>query len=167
MNYIHIHYDPSRNGEIVSWLQGAVLHDYSETNESHLRGCLVTTIEIPKDHNVDINPKTQRIDIVTLELTDKAWDEIAHAMLPTLFEVKAAILNELESTDRYSNPPSDQPLKGPLALEWGPYRQKLRELSKLPTPLSMITAWPRRPDAADPNAVDPIVHLRKRIPNEE
>lgn len=160
MNYVHVHYDPSRNGAIVSWLSGAVLHDYSISNESHLRGCLVTPVEIADGCRVDINPKTQRIDVDTLELVSKADDEIAHAMLPDLFEVKSAILRELEFTDKYASPPSDMPLKGAFTIDWLPYRQSLRDLSKLSSPVEMVKAWPMRPDGTDA-----IAPLRARIPD--
>lgn len=151
MNYIHIHFDPSRNGEIVSWLTGAVLHDYSVSDQSHLRGCLVTTVEVAEGHTINIDPKTQRIDVETLELVSKHDDEITHALLPDEFEVKSAILRELEATDFFANPPPDMPRKGQLLLDWQTYRQALRDLSKLGGgPVAMVRAWPLRPDGSVP-----------------
>lgn len=162
MNYVHIHYDPVRNGEIVSWIEGPTLHDYSVSNESHLAGCLVTTFEVLEDHKIEVNPKTQRIDIQSLELVDKYDDEAAHAHLPTEIDVRAAILLELEFTDGYINMAIDRPIRDSYALDWKPYRQTLRDLSKLKGGhLEWIKSWPLRP-----NDVDAIANLRQKVSND-
>lgn len=92
---------------------------------------------------VSINAKTQKIDVLTGELIDKADDEQIHAHLPTLHEVQSAIAHELHHTDSYMVP--DRPMADEMRNAWITYRQALRDLSKLPTPTAMVTAWPARP----------------------
>ena len=90
--------------------------------------------------------------VVNGVLTERTDEEKKVALIPTPFEVKAAIYSELCSTDEMIV--SDRP----SLVDWKPYRQTLRDLSKLAGPVEMVTAWPVRPDG-----VDAISELRKRI----
>jgi hypothetical protein len=91
--------------------------------------------------------------VVNGVLTERTDEEKKVALIPTPFEVKAAIYSELCSTDEMIV--SDRP----SLVDWKPYRQTLRDLSKLAGPVEMITAWPVRPDG-----VDVVVGLRGRVP---
>jgi hypothetical protein len=148
---MNIHYRTD-TGKIVSWdtASSASNHD----NASHLPGCKIVGL----DDYVPIDPKAQKIDVTTRRLVELTAEEKALAAMPTAFDVKAAILTELTATDSFANVPSDRPRVGALALDWLPYRQTLRDLSKLPTPVAMVKAWPVRPDGADA-----IAELRARL----
>lgn len=151
MRYLHIHYHFA-TGEIKAW-------DDSKdggSRESHFPEHLITTVEIPEGHEITINHKTQKIDVLTGELIDKADDEQAHAHLPTVLEIKHVIATELQHSDSYLLP--DRPLHDDLRAAWITYRADLRERSKLPDAIAMMKTWPARPDGADA-----ISALRARI----
>jgi hypothetical protein len=148
---MNIHYRTD-TGKIVSWDTASSADNHGKT--SHLAGCKIAGFK----EYFPVDPKAQKIDLVTFRVVDLSAEEKALASLPSTFDVKAAILKELESTDSFANVPADRPRSGPLALDWLPYRQMLRDLSKLATPVVMVKAWPVRPDG-----VDAVGDLRQRI----
>lgn len=136
-------------------------YDQSETpdlKESHFPDHLVTFIMPIEGHEIVINAKTQKIDILTHDLIDKAWDEQAHAHTPTIDEIKHFIALELLHTDSYEMPSRQRRMGETLAKAWIDYREILRDLSKLKTPQAMIETWPKRP-----NGEDAIPLLRKAV----
>lgn len=132
---LHIHYRPS-DGEILAW----------ETSEvpGNADGCERLVVE---DHAGGIDPKKQKIDVASLALVDKTEEENRSALVPTEHAVKSAIFRELQHTDSFVL--LDRPMDDELKTRWRSYRQTLRDLSKLETPLAMIEAWPTRPDGSD------------------
>lgn len=146
-----IHYSKA-TGEIVSW--GTAHADEPEGADSHLPGCAVHY----SDCTDDISPLTHRFDFDTRALVAKNDEEQRLARLPTIFEIKSAVLSELIATDGFVSPPSDRPRTGPLLFDWLPYREALRDLSKLATATDMVLAWPFRPDGSDA-----IPTLRERV----
>lgn len=143
---MNIHYN-QYTGFIISW--GS--HDAIDGEISPYPNTILINIDC--DYN-SINPKIHKIDLETKTLVEKTYLE----RLPTIDDVKNAISNELFITDAFVDIPSDRPRKGDLLLDWKPYRQILRDLSKLTTSQEMIEAWPMRP-----NGDDAILHLREAI----
>jgi hypothetical protein len=139
---MHIHYSVA-TGNIVAWGDG-------EGCEPYLPGHAV--IHIAKR---EIDPKRHKVDHASRRVILKTRDD---AIASLRVEVEQAIERELGFTDHFVDPPSDRPRKGAFAFDWKPYRQTLRDLSKLPGPADMVRAWPMRP-----NDVDAIPHLRARI----
>jgi hypothetical protein len=112
-------------------------------------------ISIESDTVPSIHSLTHKV--VHGVLIEKNDAEKAVALLPTPFEVKAAIYAELCATDAWAMP--DRPMTDTTRSAWTTYRQTLRDLSKLASPTEMIVAWPVRPDG-----VDAVVGLRGRVP---
>lgn len=152
---IVIHYLKS-NGEIKSW--GSSSTPPKDNSNSHLAECVILTLEYDETTYDEIAPETHKVDLTNRTLVHKTKDEIAEMFMPSLFDIKSAILEELTLTDIYINPQSDRPITGPFKFDWKPYRQILRDLSKLKTPQAMIEAWPLRP-----NGDDIIPRLREAV----
>lgn len=131
MSHLNIHYLP--DGEIITWDNAPPAH-----GEAGVLGSTISTVEIR-----DFDPKTHKIDTATLEIVNKTDEEKAIALLPTLFEVQAKVFNELQNTDGFMAP--DRPMSADKRTAWATYRQALRDLSKLPTPVDMMAAWPPKP----------------------
>jgi len=146
---MNIHYH-KMTGEIILWDSSS---RPAGSTESHFADHVVALIETDS-----VDPKSQKI--ANGRLVEKTREETALAFLPNEHEVKHAIAYELHHTDGFVSPPSDRPLKGHLALDWKPYRQALRDLSKLKGQAEMVRAWPLRPDGTD--AITP---LRQRVPS--
>lgn len=159
---IIIHYH-NTTGEIKSW--GSSSTPPEDRSNSHLTECIVLILEYEESSFEEISPQTHKI--INHTLVHKTKSEIADAFIPTLFEVKAAILEELILTDNYINPPTDRPITGPFKFDWKPYRKTLRDLSKLKTSLAMIEAWPKRPNKDDDtipiDGDDAIPRLREAV----
>lgn len=152
---IVIHYIRD-TGEIKSW--GSSSNPPKDNSDSHLTECAILTLEYDETIYDEVSPDTHKIDLNNRTLVHKTKDEIAETFIPTLFDMKAAILDELILTDNYVDPRSDRPITGPFKFDWKPYRQILRDLSKLETPKAMIEAWPMRP-----NGDDAIPRLREAL----
>jgi hypothetical protein len=147
---LNFHYHPE-TGEIVSW-------DNSNgplPAKSHFSGHVVAAIKFIGQHS-DIDPKRHKI--ANGQVVEKTAAEKTAALLPTLHEIKCAILRDLEATDSLAV--LDRPMADDVRAAWRTYRQALRDLSKLPGPSNMVRAWPIRPDG-----VDAITDMRKRIPD--
>jgi Phage tail assembly chaperone protein len=140
---LNFHFHPG-TGEITSWDNS----NSAQSPTSHFSGHVVAKIEFKGQHS-DIDPRKQKIDVLSrpLRVVDKTPTEKAMAMLPTLHEVKCVIARDLEATDSYAVP--DRPMSEEQRIDWKTYRQSLRYLSKLATPVDMVKAWPVRPDGAD------------------
>lgn len=135
MNKIHIHYRPS-DGQIFGFentLQPTPQPD-----------CEIISIIVPDGKHIIPDSKQYKIDITTLELIEKSPKEQADANIPTAFEIRNRIASELQRTDQYMMP--DRPMNSDTRNAWVIYRQALRDLSKLATPIEMVNAWPLRPD---------------------
>jgi hypothetical protein len=102
-------------------------------------------ISIESDTAPSIHSLTHKVS--NGDLIEKTDAEKAVALLPTLFDVKAAIYAELCATDALMLP--DRPLTEVARTAWSTYRQTLRDLSKLPGVPEMTAAWPIRPDGVD------------------
>lgn len=105
-------------------------------------GCEIASFEISP------NPKTQKIDLATLQLIEKTAAEQELVNQPTLVDVQSTIFKQLSDTDSFMLP--DRPLSIEIRAAWVTYRQALRDLSKLDGPAAMVQAWPTRPDNVDP-----------------
>lgn len=139
---MHIHYNEI-TGNIVAWGDG-------EGGDPYMPGHAV--IEIEKR---DVDHKRHKVDPETREVVDKTQDDL---LVMLHIEIVRAIERELVFTDQFVGPPSDRPRKGAFAFDWAPYREKLRDLSKLKSAVAMIEAWPLRPDG-----IDAAESLRERI----
>lgn len=124
--------------------------------KSHWSDHFVTFVAAEDGCAITIDAKSQKIDVLTGELIDKAHDEQAHALLPDALAVAHAIAYELQHTDGYAVP--DRPMNDAKRASWKTYRQTLRDLSKLSTPVERVAAWPLRPDGSDA-----IPALRERV----
>jgi hypothetical protein len=108
------------------------------------------------DHAVECRHPTYKVDLATGTIVEATEAEKHEAMLPAEYEVKAAILKELEATDSLFAP--GRPLKDADA--WLAYRQELRDLSKRGfNHLDQLRAWPERPDGMAPTAAALITRL--------
>jgi hypothetical protein len=154
MNHLNIHYVPA-TGQITCWDNG--WREEGDTLSFRADSVVVTLFF--DDETPHINPEYHKIDVGTKTFVLKSEAEIACQLLPTGDEVAQAIYCELCATDDFVDAPSDRPRKGALLFDWKPYRQALRNLSKLPTPAEMVTTWPLRPDGADA-----AIALRTRLP---
>lgn len=135
--------------------------DHSEVpdlRESHFPDHLITFTMPLEGHEIIINAKTQKIDVLTHELIDKEWDEQAHAHIPSVLEIKHYIALELLHTDSYEMPSRQRRMREVLAKAWIDYREILRDLSKLETSQAMIETWPNRP-----NGENAIPRLREAL----
>jgi hypothetical protein len=150
---INIHYH-IETGEIASFDTGGAAESYRDE---------LSVIRV--DFNDDIGLlKAGHLKVVNNALVEKSDAEIVDHLLPTDNDLRSAILYELNATDGYVDPPSDRPLKGPFLLDWKPYRQALRDLSKLKGPAEMVRAWPLRPAPPGQVGEDAITTLRLRVP---
>ena len=140
---MHIHYN-TITGNIIAWGDGPGCEPYQPGH---------AVMDTPKRL---IDSTRHKVDPVTRLVVDKTQGDLMAALS---IEVARAIERELGFTDHFVDPPSDRPRKGAFALDWRPYREALRRLSDLPTPVDMVKAWPVRPDGADA-----IAELRGRIP---
>lgn len=136
-----IHYHKT-TGQISAWGTG-------DSKSSHFPDHEIVRLDVD-------TPDPVRHKIVAGRMIERTAAEIAEANRPTVSQVSSAISRELAATDEFMV--SDRPLSDAVRAAWGSYRQALRDLSKLPDPISQVKAWPTRPDAADP-----IPSLRSRV----
>lgn len=145
---MHIIYDPV-SGEIDGWVTGAIA-DVAVPDG-------MSVIAVDLDDAPD--PKTEKIDTVTLLLVAKNATEQVAANVVTEREVQVAIFVALSSSDSKMLPDRDD-ISPQDRNKWVMYRKTLRDLSKgdpRPTPAAMIAAWP-----LDPDGIDAIANLRNR-----
>lgn len=137
----------SDTGEIVAWDNAP-----SHPDGAGLHGGKIVTL-LKSDFN-QFDPKIHKIDLEYLTIVEKTNDEKADALLPTAFELRSAIFNELQNTDGFMVPDRLNSKRD----KWATYRQALRDLSKLATPSDMVNSWPIHPDGDDA-----IKKLRERL----
>jgi hypothetical protein len=123
-------------GEIIGWETAT---EYDPPPSPHLHYLCLGFLSF--------NPDPSCEKIVNKTVTNKTPEEITAAKLPTLHKIESLIVSELSGTDEYM--PHDRPLSVEDRLEWTKYRQSLRDLSKLETPIAMLKSWPVRPDGND------------------
>jgi hypothetical protein len=115
-----------------------------------------TRIEVSEDayhfgtHKVIPDPEYVEV------IVEKTAAERFEYHLPSEQELKVAILNELEQSDKTQVP--DYPISDEERARWKAYRQALRRLSDHASPVAMVKHWP-----VHPKAKDPIPHLRARV----
>lgn len=136
-------------GEIVAWDNAPSHPDGMGLHGSNIVRLLETEFN-------QFDPKTHKIDLEYLTIVEKTNDEKADALLPSAFELRSAIFNELQNTDGFMVP--DRPMLTNKHTAWTIYRQALRDLSKLATPSDMLNSWPVHPDGDEP-----IKELRERL----
>lgn len=143
MQVIHFH---KVTGQISAWGTG-------DSDDSHLTDHRIVRLDVPH-----IDPRLHRINVETDQLSEISAGEIALADRPTVDEVQAAIVAQLQATDAFMMP--DRPLSDPARAAWAVYRQALRDLSNRAavTVADMLAAFPQRPDGADP-----VASLRLRL----
>lgn len=127
---MNIHYSVT-TGDIVSY--GSA--DYEDGQDSHLPGCKVRVVE-----DQPIDPLTQRIDLVSLEIVAQPPDHGPDPMV----SLRAAVAAELAGTDMLML--ADYPISDADRELWVTYRRALREASQVP---DMLAAIPSRPDGFD------------------
>ena len=99
-------------------------------------------------------PLIEKFDVAANAVVEKTAEEKRRSRLPTLFEVKAAVFQELRRTNEFML--DDYPHHGNDRREWIDYRRMLRELSG--DVADMINDWSLPPDG-----IDPITALRERL----
>jgi len=99
-------------------------------------------------------PLIERFDAVANAVVEKTAEEKRRSRLPTLFEVKAAVFQELRRTNEFML--DDYPHHGNDRRDWIDYRRMLRELTG--DVADMINDWSLPPDG-----IDPITALRERL----
>lgn len=115
------------------------------------------------DNSDTIVPGRCRYDPVQKCIVPYTHAESVAANKPTRDELDNAIRYELAATDdRTAEYFHDEPQSPETIADWALYRHALRALSDLDDPVDMIHQWPERPDG-----IDPITHLRNRIPQEQ
>lgn len=144
MSRFFVHYKPD-NGEILG-------HEITE-HPGEKAGCERVELNCVSR---TLDPRLYRIDPKTFMLVEKTTEERRLSLLPSLREVQEQIFYELRGTD--GEVVADRPMPDERRNAWQSYRQTLRDLSKLATPVDMVRAWPVRPDGADA-----IMELRGRV----
>lgn len=132
---LFIHYRAT-DGEVFGW----------ETSSIPTERDGLEMVSFPCDQVV-VDPKTQKIDVDSLTLVKKTAAEVVAAMLPTVRDVQVAIYQELCRTDTFVI--VDRPMTDATRAAWAAYRQMLRDLSKRPGAMEMISAWSLAPDGID------------------
>lgn len=90
-----------------------------------------------------VDPKTQRVDLSTLNLVSKEPE----AAPDRIGDVRRVVAAELAASDKFMLP--DYPISGADRAAWIGYRQALRDASKgNTTAAAMLAAIPARPDGS-------------------
>lgn len=134
---MNIHYNVT-TGQIMSYGYGADHGDGFEA--SHFEGCKVLIVD-----NQPIDPRTQRVDPVTLAIVIK---ETPDPEPDRMIDVVIAVRRELAETDKFVLP--DFPISETARATWVGYRKALRDSSKgRATPADVLAVIPLRPDGVD------------------
>jgi hypothetical protein len=143
----YLHYDLA-TGKIVGTAS-------SNAPPQKIAGCDFIALE---DGAPRVTGHTHAIDLTTKLPVALTAAQLAAANVPTLAEVKAAIVSELSASDKTQL--ADYPLDPSTRQAWASYRQALRDLSKISplTAAAMLMAWPHRPDG-----INPVASLQARI----